>query len=102
MESIWHRVFTAHPRSVGESYAEHFFVAARFGRRLLLAGLACLLHAIAPGCCSSAATRIVAELAADMDTRRRRGSAAAPVYALTAAMADSSSSAASLHSRSRS
>lgn len=102
MESIWYRVFAAHPRSVGESYAEHFVMAAHFGSRLLLAGLACLLHAIAPGCCTATASRTVAELAAEMENRRRRGSGPPPVYALTAATADSSSSAASLQSRSRS
>jgi hypothetical protein len=87
---------------VDESYAEHFLQAAHFGARLLQAGLACLLHAVAPGCCTSTASRTVAALAAEMETRRRRAPTSASVYALTAAMADSSSSAASLQSRSRS
>lgn len=102
VESIWHRFFASHPRSVGETYAEHFLMAAHFGSRLLLAGLACLLHAIVPGCCTKTASRTVAALASEMESRRRRASAPAPVYAVAAAMADSSSSVASLQSRSRS
>ncbi len=100
MEHRWHRAFTEHPRSVGESYAEHFLAASRFGLRLLKAGLACLMHAILPGCFETTASRAVAGLADDMEARRRR--AQAPVYAVTAAIADSSSSSASLHRRSRS
>lgn len=42
------RVFLDHPRQVGESYGEHAAVAARFGVTLLIAGLACLVHAVIP------------------------------------------------------
>ena len=42
------RVFLAHPRSVGESYLKHMGVALSFGWRLVLAGLACLVHAFIP------------------------------------------------------
>jgi hypothetical protein len=42
------RLFTAHPRSVGESYGEHLSVASWYGFRLLGAGLACLVHALLP------------------------------------------------------
>lgn len=40
--------FTNHPRSVGESYGQHFIVAAGFGLRLLWASVACLVHAAFP------------------------------------------------------
>jgi hypothetical protein len=40
--------FTAHPRAVGESYAEHFGFAFRFGVKMTLAGLAALVHAVLP------------------------------------------------------
>lgn len=40
--------FSDHPASVGESYFEHFFVAAWFGLRMAGAGIACLVHAIFP------------------------------------------------------
>jgi len=103
MEDSWHhRALTGHPRSVGESYAEHFLIAVRFGWRLIAAGLACLLHALVPGSCTTTASRAVAALADEMEARHARTSASAPAYAGTAAIADSSSSSASLQSRSRS
>lgn len=41
-------LFTEHPASVGESYAEHCLVAGNFGVRMILGGLACLVHAVLP------------------------------------------------------
>ena len=41
-------VFTEHPASVGESYAEHCAHAAGFGFAMVLGGLACLAHAVLP------------------------------------------------------
>ncbi|GAA4762553.1 hypothetical protein GCM10023219_03570 [Stakelama sediminis] len=43
-----HRLFLDHPQSVGESYGEHFGVASRFGARLVVGGLACMVHAVLP------------------------------------------------------
>ncbi len=40
--------FAAHPRSVGESYAEHFVTAVRFGFAMIAGGLACFVHAVFP------------------------------------------------------
>jgi len=42
------RLFLDHPRSVGESYLEHQRRALGFGLSLLVAALACLVHAIVP------------------------------------------------------
>lgn len=42
------RLFTDHPRSVGESYAEHFMAATSFGIPMITAGMACVLHGIFP------------------------------------------------------
>ena len=42
------RAFTAHPASVGETYTEHLVRAVCFGTRMLLAGLACLIHGVLP------------------------------------------------------
>ena len=42
------RLFTDHPASVGESYAEHLVTASGFGLRMMLAGLACMIHALLP------------------------------------------------------
>ena len=42
------RLFTDHPQSVGESYGEHLVTASGFGLRMVLAGLACMIHALLP------------------------------------------------------
>lgn len=41
-------LFTDHPESVGESYTEHMATASGFGMRMILAGLACMVHAFLP------------------------------------------------------
>ena len=40
--------FTRHPRSVDETYTEHFAHAASFGLPMIAAGFACLLHGLFP------------------------------------------------------
>ena len=42
------RIFTDHPQSVGESYGEHLMMAGGFGVRMVLGGMACLIHALLP------------------------------------------------------
>lgn len=44
----WQRLFSEHPASVGETYLQHMGQAARFGTRLVFAGLACLVHSLFP------------------------------------------------------
>ena len=44
----WSKAFTEHPASVGETYGEHMVAAGGFGRDLIIAGLACLVHAALP------------------------------------------------------
>jgi hypothetical protein len=41
-------LFTDHPASVGETYAQHLGSASFFGSRMILAGLACMLHGLLP------------------------------------------------------
>jgi hypothetical protein len=40
--------FLDHPRSVGETYSEHFAVAGSVGTTMIAAGLACVVHAMLP------------------------------------------------------
>lgn len=42
------RAFTEHPASVGESYSQHMGMAFSFGGRMVLAGMACLMHGLFP------------------------------------------------------
>lgn len=61
--------FTTHPASVGETYAEHLVVAGSFGGRLLLAGLACLVHGLFPFLFVRTGSRTIAELHRRMTQR---------------------------------
>ena len=64
--------FTEHPASVGESYVEHMGVAFSFGARMIVAGLACLLHGIFPFLFTKTGSRAIAELHERMVSNRVR------------------------------
>ena len=65
------RSFVEHPRSVGETYPEHFAVALGFGLRLIGAGLACLVHACVPAWFTRTGSTAVRRLARELDVRAR-------------------------------
>ena len=67
--------FTEHPHAVGETYGEHFLVAARFGGAMLLGGLACLVHAVLPFCCTRTGSTTIRRLHEQMAVRARQGAA---------------------------
>ena len=53
--------FTEHPESVGETYGEHFKVAAGFAGSLAVAAVAAAVHAVVPSrCTGTASKRIIA------------------------------------------
>ncbi len=72
-----HRLFTAHPQSVGETYAEHMVRASGFGGRMVVAGLACMVHAVLPFIFVRTGSQAIEELNARMLATRR--AAPAPV-----------------------
>lgn len=47
------RRFTDHPSSVNETYFQHMGMAFGFGGRMLLGGLACLVHGLLPWLCTT-------------------------------------------------
>ena len=65
------RSFVEHPRSVGETYPEHFAIALGFGLRLIAAGLACLVHACVPAWFTRTGSTAVRRLACELDARAR-------------------------------
>ncbi len=73
---MFRRLFTEHPASVGESYVEHFGVAARFGAIMIVGGVGALVHAVVPGLCQTTGSDTVARLHAEMVAKRRRKQAA--------------------------
>ena len=64
--------FQRHPRTVGETYWEHFSVAASFGAAMILGGIACLIHAVFPAWFEFTASRVILQLYTRMLTNRRR------------------------------
>ena len=70
MTAMLHQWFAAHPRSVGETYAQHCRIAARFGAAMVVAGFACLLHALVPALFERTGSRTVKRLYAEMAARQ--------------------------------
>ncbi len=71
---LFDRLLHTHPRSVGESYAEHAGIASRFGATMVAGGLKCLVHAVLPAVFERSASDCVAKLNGEL-TRRRAASA---------------------------
>ena len=46
---MFDRLFVDHPADVGETYFEHLRTASWFAGTMLIAGLACFVHALVPG-----------------------------------------------------
>jgi hypothetical protein len=65
-----HKLFTEHPASVGETYGEHLMHASYFGGRMILAGFACMLHALLPFLCVRTGSQAIEQLNAKMLARR--------------------------------
>jgi len=66
------RAFTEHPASVNESYAEHLAAAWSFAFRLLVAGLACLMHGLFPFLFTTTGSRAISTLHDRMVANRCR------------------------------
>jgi hypothetical protein len=65
--------FTTHPASVGETYAQHFVFAFKFGAMMAAGGLAAMVHAFFPFLCVTTASRKLEQL----NALRARGAQAA-------------------------
>ena len=42
------KLFTEHPHSIGETYFEHLICAAGYGLRMIVAGIAAIIHSFLP------------------------------------------------------
>ena len=56
------RVFLSHPRSVGESYREHFRDATAFGAAMIAGGAKAMIHAVLPNLYETAGSDTVRRL----------------------------------------
>jgi hypothetical protein len=78
------RLFTDHPRTVGESYLEHLRFACAFGARMAVGGLACFVHGALPFLFQTTGSRTVLALHERMTRARaatvRRNALPEPEY----------------------
>jgi hypothetical protein len=58
--------FTRHPATVGESYGEHLVFAGGVGGRMVLAGIACMLHGLFPFLFARTGSRAIIALHEEM------------------------------------
>ena len=65
------RAFRDHPASVGETYLEHMAFAGWFASKLLLAGVAALIHAVLPALFATTAGDQIRELYHLIEARNR-------------------------------
>lgn len=73
---MYNRLFVDHPKSVDESYGEHFRVAGSFGVAMIWGGMKALVHAIIPGCCITSGSDTVKRLNhIIVEQRRAKGQA---------------------------
>jgi hypothetical protein len=63
-------LFLSHPESVGETYLQHQGVALSFAAELVMAGLACAVHAVIPALCTRTASRAIERLHGRLVTNR--------------------------------
>jgi hypothetical protein len=64
------KLFIDHPQSIGETYGQHARTAMSFGWRMVIGGLACMVHAAVPGLFVKTASRTVVQLDAEMRGRK--------------------------------
>ncbi len=69
MARLFRRLFTDHPREVGESYFEHLGQAWTFGFRLLRLSGAAFLHGATPGVCKTTVSDGIKEMAGELGGR---------------------------------
>jgi hypothetical protein len=73
---MYNRLFVDHPKSVDESYAEHFRVAGSFGVAMIWGGMKALVHAVVPGWCITSGSDTVKRLNhIIVEQRRAKGQA---------------------------
>jgi hypothetical protein len=65
-------LFTDHPASFGESYVQHLGSASFFEGRMILAGLACMVHGLLPSLFVRTGSRTIELLHDRMVVNRHR------------------------------
>jgi hypothetical protein len=77
--SLFRSLFTEHPASVNETYAEHFISALSFGAKMVIAGIACMVHGLLPAVFVTRGSDTICALHERMVVKRRKGSRSTPI-----------------------
>lgn len=64
------KLFTSHPKSIGETYTQHLQIASISGVKLVIAGFACIVHSIFPFLFVHTASKTVKEIHNAMAARQ--------------------------------
>jgi hypothetical protein len=72
--SLFRSLFTEHPASVDETYLEHFGSAIYFGTKMIIAGMACVIHGVLPAVFVTRGSDTVRALHERMVLKRRKDS----------------------------
>lgn len=76
------RSFTDHPAAVGETYGQHMGFAMGVGGRMVLAGLACMMHGLFPFLFERTGSRTILALHARVTAGQRAAFTAADTKAV--------------------
>lgn len=65
-------IFTDHPHSINETYFQHMRFASLFGFKMIIGGLACVVHAIFPFLCKNTGSSFMLKMTHDFIERMPR------------------------------
>ena len=71
-------LFTKHCHSVGETYPRHLMFAVGCGMKMILGGLACIVHGLFPFSFARTGSRTVSALHEQLNTGARRPAVPSP------------------------
>ena len=72
--SLFRSLFVEHPASVDETYSQHFISAMSFGTRMIVAGVACMVHGLLPAVFVTRGSDTIYALHERMVVKRRKNS----------------------------
>jgi hypothetical protein len=70
--SFFRSIFVEHPASVDETYLQHFISALGFGTKMIVAGVACIVHGLLPALFVTRGSDTVCALHERMGVSRRK------------------------------
>jgi Family of unknown function (DUF6356) len=70
--SLFRSLFIEHPSSVDETYSQHLMSALGFGAKMIVAGVACIVHGLFPAVFVTRGSDTIRSLHERMVSKRRK------------------------------